>query len=231
MIEHIFQPTLWIGATLIVYLLALRIYQRSGSVGVLHPILFSTTVLGALLFWLDLPVERYQYDTRILSWLLLPATIALAIPLFNQLPLIRQQGIKLIVPIIAGGVVAPTIAVGIFWAFGLDQTLVASVATKSITTPLAIDTTETIGGYPSLAAVIVILTGIIGASLSQYVFKLANIKDARAKGIALGTAAHAIGVAHAATIGPKSTGFATLALCINGVITSVSLSLLYLLWL
>lgn len=230
MIENLWLSALWISITVVVYLISVSVYKRLGNFGLLHPILVGTAMLGALLYWAEIPIPVYQQYVSVLEWLLLPATIALAVPLFNQLPLIKKQGIKLILPIFAGGLVASGISVVMFIAFGLDDKLIATVSTKSITTPLAIETTALIGGFPSLAAIIVIITGIAGAVLSPFVFNAFNIKDKGAMGIALGTSAHAIGVAQATTLSAKSTGFATLALCINGIITSVSLSILYIIW-
>ncbi|MFT6896005.1 MAG: putative murein hydrolase (TIGR00659 family) [Paraglaciecola sp.] len=221
---------LWLGVTLVVYLTAIAVFKRLGRNPLLHPLIFCLLLLWAILEYCHVPIREYQAQVNLLHWLLGPATVALAIPLFGQLQAIKKAGSQILVPIIIGGVLAPLIAIGWVYAEPLALNIKLSLLTKSITTPLAMDTANYIGGVPELAAVIVIFTGIVGAVVCGGLFKLCAIENEQAKGIALGTVAHAIGTAQAFHISQKTGAFATLALCINGVLTAIILPLLFL-WL
>jgi predicted murein hydrolase (TIGR00659 family) len=221
---------LWLGVTLLVYLTAIALFKRLGRNPLFHPLIFCLLLLWAILELCELPIREYQAQVNLLHWLLGPATVALAIPLFGQLQAIKKAGSQILLPIIIGGVLAPLIAIGWVYAEPLALSIKLSLLTKSITTPLAMDTANYIGGVPELAAVIVIFTGIAGAVMCGGLFKLFSIENEQAKGIALGTVAHAIGTAQAFQISQKTGAFATLALCINGVLTAIILPLLFL-WL
>ncbi|WJG10372.1 LrgB family protein [Aliiglaciecola sp. LCG003] len=226
-INFVLNSILWMGVTIGVYILALRFYRFSRQTSVLHPIITTCSVTYLLLLVAAVEVEQYLSYTLVLSGLIAPATVALAVPLFHQLRLLRKIGWRLLLPIVAGGIVAPLSAVLIFWIFGLDSSWIATVSTKSITTPLAIETSAIIGGHPSLAAVMVVLTGILGVVVAPLVFAIVNAKSAVHIGLALGTAAHAIGVAKSSEMGETTMGFATLALCINGIITATTLPIIF----
>ncbi|MFQ3235126.1 MAG: putative effector of murein hydrolase [Paraglaciecola sp.] len=221
---------LWLGGTILVYLTAIAAFKRLGRNPLLHPLIFCLIVLWAVLEYHQVPIKEYQVHVNLLHWLLGPATVALAIPLFGQLQVIKKAGRQILLPIITGAVLAPLIAIGWVYAEPLASSIKLSLLTKSITTPLAMDTANYIGGVPELAAVIVIFTGIVGAVVCGGLFKLCAIENEQAKGIALGTVAHAIGTAQAFQISQKTGAFATLALCINGVLTAIFLPLLFL-WL
>lgn len=226
-IEVFADMLLWTGVTFVVYGLSAKLTRLSRFTGFLHPIIFSVGILFFVFQQTSTSVEHYVQATLPLTWFLLPATIVLAVPLYNQFALLKQLGFKLLVPIMVGGVIAPLVAVGIMWIMGLDFSIWASALTKSITTPLAIETTQVLGGVPSLAAIMVIVTGIFGVMISGPVFSFLKINDEVSKGLALGTAAHALGTAHAVNYGNKAVGFATLSLCINGIATSIVLSFIF----
>jgi putative effector of murein hydrolase len=185
-------------------------------------------MLGVILFLAQQGLAEYQQQVAFLQWFLGPATVALAVPLFKQMETIKRSGSALLLPISLGAIAAPLFAViWLYWA-KVDMALQVTMLSKSITTPLAMDTAKFMGGYPELAAVIVILTGIVGAVSCRWIFRLLSIKSQEAQGIALGTVAHAVGTALAFQISEKSGAFATLALCVNGVLTAILLPLLFL---
>jgi putative effector of murein hydrolase len=217
---------LWLSLTLIAYVIALKINRFFGGQVWLHPILLSSVLVLAMLMIFAHDIGSYAEQVGLLTWLLGPATCALAIPVFRNLRLIYQAGFKVIGVILLGGLLGPAITWLILYLFTSPHWLQFSVLTKSITTPLAIDTTRLIGGNPSVAAGIVIVTGLMGVLVSRPLFKLLNIHNSSAKGLALGTSSHAIGTAHAISLGGESAAFATVGLCINGIATAAMLPLI-----
>lgn len=213
--------------TLGIFMLALALFKRSKGLALLHPLITSVGAIVLGLFLLDIPYDVYVQQTQILHWMLGPATVALAVPLYSQLRRLREYGIKLILPILIGGAVGPLVAIGVLLLGPHDNSMLLTMLTKSITTPLAMETANVIGGHASLAAAFVIITGVIGASMCHLVFKRLNINSDMVKGIALGTSSHAVGAAEGFRISEKCGAFATLALCINGVATAIILPILY----
>lgn len=225
--SYLIDTLLWSVATISIYLLAQQLFKLSGQNPLLHPLIVSIATIIALLSLFNIPVSDYQSSTFVLDWLLGPATIALAVPLYLKLAQIKGKGTILFTAIVAGGLTAPIVAGLTMWLGEVDVTLINTMLTKSITSPLAIEVSQIIQGIPPLAAGFVVITGIIGASICRPVFKLFNVESDEAKGIALGTIAHGVGTAEAFTINEKCGSFATLALCINGIVTSIALPVLY----
>ena len=224
---NLFADLTWIFVTLFAYLLALYVYKKCNSWIILHPLVIAVGCVGVSLWFTQTAVQNYQSHTALLHWMLGPATVALAIPLRNQLVNLKQYWNKILPAIVVGGISAPILAGLVLYSAQLDIGLIMTMLTKSITTPLAMDTAAMIGGYPSLAAVFVILTGIIGAVLCSVIFRLGGVKSEIAQGVALGTVAHAVGTAQAFQLSEKTGAFASLALCINGLLTAIILPLLY----
>jgi predicted murein hydrolase (TIGR00659 family) len=217
----------WTLLTICAYLCALYVHKKSASTLLLHPLIISACVLALCLWLTDTSVELYQTNSSFLHWMLGPATVALAIPLRNQLNNLKHYWKVILLAILAGGIIGPALAGATLYFVGLERGVIMTMLTKSITTPLAMDTAQVIGGYPSLAAVLVIISGIIGALFCQLVFRLINVRSEIAQGIALGTAAHAVGTAQAFQMSEKTGAFASLALCINGLLTAIFLPMLY----
>ena len=224
---EIASQVVWILATLIVYWVALTVYRRSGASPLLHPLIIATVCIFLMVSFSSTEVTDYQRSTFVLDWLLGPATVALALPLYRQIRVVRNLGIRVIIPILCGGVLAPLIAWLTLFLLTDNVALQMTMLVKSITTPFAIEVAEVTNGIPALAAGIVIVTGIVGAISSPYVFAVLNIRSEAAKGIALGTIAHAIGTARALHMGETTAALATLALCVNGIVTAFVIPLLF----
>ena len=230
LLKSCYQPLIWTLITVLVYVVSLQIFRLLGRRSIFHPLLLCMAILGLILFLSHKELAQYQQQVALLQWILGPATVALAVPIFKQLATIKRRGPAILLPVLLGGIVAPISAViCLYWA-NVDKGMQVTILSKSISTPLAMDTARLMGGYPELAAVIVILTGIVGAVSGPWIFRLLSIKSQEAQGIALGTVAHAIGTAQAMQMSEKSGAFATLALCVNGVLTAIILPLLFL-WL
>lgn len=217
----------WLGMTLLAYAGALWLYRRAGSSPLLHPLVVTSLCVGVFLWFLDVSVPAYQQASYVLHWLLGPATVALAVPLFKQLHQVRLYRQGILLPVLLGGLMAPLFAVLPLWLSGVPPKVWLTMLSKSITTPLAMDVSLEIGGVPALAAVFVILTGIIGALLADPLFRLFNISQPHVRGVSLGTIAHAVGTAKAVQEGETAAAFSTLALCINGIMTAVLLPLIF----
>ncbi|GBL04828.1 LrgB family protein [Glaciecola sp. KUL10] len=215
------------GLTILVYYCSRRVFFAYSQAPLLNPLFMSSIFIGTALIIIDMSVFDYHEHVTLLEILIWPATAALAIPLYSQLSTIRQMGWRVVFPVVIAGVIAPLSAwLFVFW-LDAPLDLQMTVLVKSITTPLAMQTTELVGGLPELAAIIVILTGIVGASVAPFLFAAFHIKSSVTKGLTLGAIAHVVGTSSALNIDKRCGAFASLALCLNGIVTSICLPLLF----
>jgi putative effector of murein hydrolase len=217
----------WIRLSIGAYLISVFAYQKANYHAAMHPLIGSTLIVIGCVHLSGIGFEAYQQYAWLLAFMLGPATVALAIPLYNQLRVLVRMGWRVVLPICLGGTLAPLLAWISIYFFDTPVNLQMTMLVKSITTPLAMSTAEAIGGVASLAAVFVIITGIVGAIFGPLVFRLSGNQSHMAQGIALGSVAHAIGTSKAITISESCAAFATLAVCLNGIITAIVLPLLF----
>lgn len=215
------SPLLWLTATLWAYLGAHWLHERSGRNPLVNSVTIAVIVLIVVLLATDTKYDTYFQGAQFVHFLLGPATVALAVPLYNNLAVVRRMFLPMMAALVAGSATAIASGVGIAWLAGADLVTLKSLASKSVTTPIAMAVTEQIGGLPSLTAVFVILTGIIGAILVTPLFNALGIHDKQARGFAVGLAAHGIGTARAFQVSDVSGAFAGIAMALNGVITAV----------
>lgn len=218
------HPLFACGITLGAYQLALAAYEKTRWV-FLNPVLMTALLVIGVLLACGIDFATYREGAQILSLLLGPATVALAVPLFVNLRRIRELLWPVLLTLLLGGVFATVAGVGLAWLFGLDRTMLMSMAPKSITTPMAMLVAEEIGGLPALAAVLVLLTGIIGAVFGPSLLRLCRVRHPAAQGMAMGLTAHAIGTARALQEGDECGAFAALGMSLMGVSTAVLLPL------
>ena len=222
---------LWLIVTVIIYFGALHLYKITIPLWfiqpALHPLIVSTLVIILLQSLTHTSVSEYQNHTHLLSALLGPATVALAVPLYKQFSILMTMSWRVLVPIAVAGILSPAISWTCLYLLDTPLNLQMTILVKSITTPLAMDAADAIGGIPSLAAIFVIITGIVGATCGPALFRLIGVHNQAAQGTALGAVSHAIGTARAISIGEQCTAFATLALCVNGIATSLMLPILF----
>jgi len=214
------SPLFWLALTLSVYLGADKLSALSGRNSFVNPVLIAIVALGAVLIATGTSYETYFEGAQFVHVLLGPATVALAIPIVRYRAQIRANALPLLVALVVGAVVGIASAVGLAAAFGLDPALVASLAPKSVTAPIAMGVARELGGVPELTAVLVIATGITGAALVTATLNLLRIEDWRARGFAVGLAAHGIGTARALQVNPVAGTFAGLAMALNGLVTA-----------
>lgn len=214
-------PLLGLTATLLAYLLAWRIYQRAQFNPLANPVAISVLLLVALLAVTGTPYNTYFEGAQFVHFLLGPATVALAIPLYDQRHKLRRLALPLALGLAAGVVTAIGSAIGIAWLLGASRQTLLSLAPKSVTTPIAMGIAEKIGGLPSLTAVLVILTGMLGAIIARPLLDLLRIESQPVRGFALGVAAHGIGTARAFQVSEEMGAFAGLAMGLTALLTAV----------
>lgn len=218
-------PLVWLSATLLIYLAAQWAYERS-RLAWLNPVLTSIAVVAALLLLTRTPYSAYFEATRFIHFLLGPATVALAVPLYERIARLRHMLGPVTVGLALGGITAILSAVAIGRALGASRPTLLSLAPKSVTTAIAMGVSEKIGGIPSLTAVLVILTGIIGAISADALFRLLRIHDDSIRGFAIGLASHGIGTTRAFQMSAETGAFSGLGMGLNGVFTALVLPLL-----
>ncbi|MDY6942933.1 MAG: LrgB family protein [Pseudomonadota bacterium] len=211
--------------TLTAYRIGLWGYQASGRNPILHPAIVAIALLISLLTVLDVPYETYFSGAYALHFLLGPATVALGVPLYQNFTLVRQRAKPIVLGLLAGAITAPVSAVLIAHLLGGDSDTLRSMAPKSVTTPIAIELAEQIGGLPSLAAAMVLLTGVFGCLLAPGLYRWLGIRDPAAQGFALGVSAHGFGTVKAFEWGPTAGAFAALGLGMTGIVTASLLPL------
>lgn len=219
-------PLLGLTLTLAVYLLALRINRHFHGHPLANPVLIGMLALSTLLFITDTPYPKYFEGAQFVHFLLGPATVALALPLYAHVRRVQALVKPLTIALLLGSATAIVSAMFIAWYSNGSWVSVLSLAPKSVTTPIAMGIAEQIGGLPSLTAVLVIVTGIIGAVLCEPLFKALKIRSDAAKGLAIGVSAHGIGTARAFQISEQTGAFSALAMGLNGLLTAILVPLL-----
>ena len=220
-------PLWWLTLTILIYLPAQKLFLKSGGIALLNPIAIFIVTLIALLMLSHTPYERYFAGAQFLHFLLGSATVALAVPLYRQLPRLKTIRLPVTVSLGVGVVTGAFSAVLIGYLLGLDQTTLVSLAPKSVTTPVAMGISEALGGIPALTAAFVVFTGITGAVIGIRVLKLAGVTDESAVGIAMGVAAHGVGTARAFEHHPVSGAIAGLAMALAAFETAIVLPVLF----
>jgi len=214
-------PLLGLTVTLCAYVLGYYLYRKCRFNPLVNPVLIAVLLLVSLLLASDTPYSRYFEGAQFVHFMLGPATVALAVPLYRQFHLVRRSASAVAVALAFGSLTAVLSAVGIAWVLGASRATLLSLAPKSVTTPVAMGIAEQIGGLPSLTAVLVILSGITGAVLGTYTLDLVRVKDWRARGLAMGVASHGIGTARAFTVNEVAGAFSSLAMGLNALATAV----------
>jgi len=216
-------PLLWLTLTLAAYQLGTWVFRRVGCSPLLNPVLTAVIALVILLKASGTDYQTYFRGAQFIHFLLGPATVALAIPLYREIEGIRKTFVPIVIALTVGSLTAIISAVGIAWSLGGERILLLSLAPKSVTTPIAMGISEKIGGLPALTAVAVVLTGIAGAVIGDLVLNSLKIHDEKARGMALGVASHGIGTAHAMQKSQVAGAFAAMAMALNGLLTALFL--------
>jgi predicted murein hydrolase (TIGR00659 family) len=219
-------PVLYLGLTCGAYVAALEISRRSGSHPLSNPVLLSVCCLMAFLWVAGIDYHHYFANVQLIHFLLGPATVALAVPLFRHHRKVRQAALPIIAGITCGSIAGVLSALTICLAVGVDTTLAASLSTKSITAPVAMAVAEQIGGAPSLAAVFAVLTGMTGAACGPWLLNKCKVQASMERGLAMGTTSHGQGTARILQESEEAGAFAGLAMGLTALGMAILLPLL-----
>ena len=221
------SPLVWLTVTLAAYVVADRIAAAAKRHPLANPVVITAALIVLLLLATGTGYAAYFEGAQFVHFMLGPATVVLAVPLWRNLALVRKSLLPMAAALLAGSVTAAASAVAIAWAFGAPPDVLASLAPKSATAPIAMELSKSLGGIPALTAVLVVLTGIIGAVIVTPLMNLLKIRNYAARGFAAGVTSHGIGTARAFQVSDIAGTFAGIAMGLNGALTS----LLVLLWL
>ena len=212
-------PIFGIAITILFYALSKKV--RKLKIAFLNPVLLA--ILGIIVFLkiFDISFETYNEGGKVLTYFLGPAVVALGAFFYEKYEELRKDLKLLSIAVIIGGICGVVSIVGFLLLLGMPLFLVQSLAAKSVTTPIAIEITKTVGGIPDITAGIVIAVGVFGNVFGLYFLNKLGISDKRAIGAALGTAAHGIGTARAIEEGKIPGVYSGIAMCLNGIVTAV----------
>jgi predicted murein hydrolase (TIGR00659 family) len=215
------SPLLGLTLTLLAYQLAYAVYVKLGSHPLANPVAIAVALIVAILTFTGTPYAVYFEGAQFVHFLLGPATVALAVPLYAQWPRLKKLFGASMLALVTGSVVSVVSVWLIAEALGASDQVLRSLAPKSVTSPIGMGISEKIGGLPSLTAVLIMLTGIVGAVIGPALLKATGTQDDAIRGFAIGMSAHGIGTARAFQISETAGAFSALAMGLNGVVTSI----------
>ena len=227
--ELLYSPYFGVVLTVFAYQIGISI-QKKAKHPLANPILIAVLLIIGLLVAFDIPLEAYQQGGNLIYLFLAPATAALAVPIYKNWQILRLNWKPILAGTMAGSLSSIVIVFGLCRLFQLDETLTASLLSKSVTTPIAADITEQLGGIVPIAIAAVIVSGITGNIMAPFLIKLFRVEDPVAQGIGIGTASHAIGTTRAIAIGELQGAMSGLAIGLSGLWT-VFWAFLFSIWL
>lgn len=215
------QSELFIVAfTFLAFFLAQKIQKKVGSI-ILNPILLAILFIILFLTVFRIDYSYYHRGSQLINFFLKVAVVALGVPLYEQLEKIKKQAVHILVSQLVGCVAGVVSVVLIAKAMGASKEVIFSLAPKSVTTPIAIEISRTIGGIPALTASVVVVVGIFGAIFGYQIMRLVRVKNPMSQGLSMGTAAHAVGTSKSMEISPAYGAMSSLGLIINGIFTAI----------
>ncbi|MDP2084951.1 MAG: LrgB family protein [Gemmobacter sp.] len=214
-------PLLWLTATLAAYVLGDACFRAANRAPIVNPVLIAVACLAAVLHLTATPYATYFEGAQFVHFMLGPATVALAVPLHAQWGQLRRAAVPMLGALATGVVVSVVSVVWIGQALGVERAVLLSMVPKSATAPVALGVSEAIGGSPTLTAVLVILTGVMGAIVATPLLNALRLRDWRARGFAVGVAAHGIGVARAVQVHETAGAFAAVGMGLSAILTAV----------
>ncbi|MDE6114256.1 LrgB family protein [Barnesiella sp. WM24] len=209
-----------IALTFVVYVTAQIIQKRTGM-SFLNPILVTIAVLICILMSAGVDYQTYAAGGDYIDFWLKPAVVALGVPLYRQLEAIKKQLLPILLAELAGCIAGVVSVVVVAQLLGASKEVILSLAPKSVTTPIAMEIAQTVGGIPALTAAVVVCTGIFGGMAGFKMMKYSRVKSPIAQGLSMGTAAHAVGTSAAMDVGYRYGAFSSLGLTLNGLFTAL----------
>lgn len=200
------------------YQIALIIKNRLKFV-LFNPLLVSVALCIGILLACDVPYSKFMASSEMIGYLLIPATASLAVPLYEQIELLKSNWVAILAGIVSGILSGLTTIFILALIFGLNHELYVTLLSKSVTTPIGIAISSQLGGIVTISVSVIIITGVSGAMLGEYIFKWLKIDAPIAQGVALGTASHAMGTAKAIELGDIQAAMASLSIAVTGILT------------
>ena len=216
-------PVFYLALTLLAFAAGQWVNKKTGS-PIANPLLIGCILVGAYLILFRVPLDEYNEGGGFLTLCLTPATISLALPIYRQLEVLKKH----LLPILVGALAGSAASIGSVYLFGklfgLDRQMIFSLLPKSVTTPIGVALSQSMGGLPAVTSLAIVFTGIVGAVFLPTALRLLGIKHPVVTGIAIGTASHAVGTSRALELGEVEGAMSGLAIGISGLITAVILS-------
>ena len=195
--------------------------KRRWKLPVFNPLLIAIILVIGFLLLFRVDYEAYNSSAKYLSYLLTPATVSLAIPLYQKLELLKKNGLAILVSVFSGAVASMGSILAMALLFGLSHEGYVTLLPKSITTAIGIGVAEELGGYPTITAAVIIITGVFGNMVAETLCKVFKISHPVARGLAIGSAAHAIGTTKAMEMGDVEGAMSSLSIVVSGILTVI----------
>ena len=220
------EPLFWLTLTVGAYLAGDFCYKRTKLFPLFNPVALGIIIVSVVLLIFNIQYERYFDGAKFIHFLLGPATVSLAIPIYKKWQLIAANAKSIVTGALLGSLFAVLITYGLAQLFSLDREIILSLLPRSVTAPIAMGIAELTGGIPSLTAIITIITGIIGAAFGTFTLDLLRIKSMSARGFGIGLASHGIGTARAMSRDDTAGVFAAVAMGLSGIVASLIIPLI-----
>lgn len=224
------SPLLWLTLTLLCFIAGKKVQISCGGSPLLNPVLLAIILMAMLLKITGTPYDVYFSGAQFINFLLGPATVALAVPLAMNMSHIRSSFRPIGLALLAGSLTSTVTGALLVWAFGGARAVALSMASKSVTTPIAIALAQQVGGVPALTAALAIAGGIVAAVVGQTVLRWFKISDWRAHGFAAGVAGSGVAAAQIAPLNGLAAAFAAIGIGLNGLLTALLVPLMAWLW-
>lgn len=223
---NFFEESVFFGVTLslIAYYIGLLL-KKKFKLGIFNPLLIAIIISIVFLIAADVDYEVYNEGAKYLSWLLTPATVCLAIPLYEQWELLKKNYKAILVGIVSGVLTSLTTVLVLALIMGLSHEEYVTLLPKSITTAIGMGVSEELGGYVTITVAVIIITGVLGNMFGELVCRIFRITEPISKGLALGSAAHAIGTAKAVELGEVEGAMGSLSIAVSGILTVILASI------
>ena len=217
------SSSFWMGLSIACYGLGIWLQRKTGS-PLCNPLLIAAVLVGAVLVVTGTPYQTYQSAGGLISFFLTPATVALAVPVYRKLDVLRANLLPILSGALVGSLVSIASVIGFSRLFGLSDVTMRSLIPKSVTTPIAVALADMLGGLSAVTSITVVFTGIVGAVLLPAFLKGLGVCDPVQMGLSIGTAAHAVGTSRAIQLGETEGAMSGLAIGVAGLLTAVIVS-------
>lgn len=224
--EILNNPLFWIFVTLVAFETGMAIYKKT-EFPLFNPLLIAIVIVIGILVVFNIDYEVYNLGGKFINSFLGPATVVLAVPLYKQLEALKRNLWPIIIGVFVGSISSIVSIIFLGRVFKLDETLTLSLIPKSVTTPIGVEVSRTLGGVTSITIVAIVLTGIFGAIIVPIVTRYFKIKNKIAIGISIGTSAHALGTTKAFEMGETEGAMSSLSIGVAGIITVIIAPIIY----